>query len=47
MYRHRSDRRHRGLPRRAWMYELWSKFGNPIFPYGNTWMKSPWWDEYE
>jgi len=28
----------------AWMWELWSTFGNPVFPYGNMWIKSPWWD---
>jgi hypothetical protein len=31
----------------AWMYALWSQFQNPIFPYGNIWIKSPWWGEYE
>jgi hypothetical protein len=31
----------------AWMYQLWSQFRNPIFPYGNIWIKSPWWGEYE
>ena len=26
-----------------WMCALWSQFRNPIFPYGNIWIKSPWW----
>ncbi|MFO1323243.1 MAG: hypothetical protein U1F15_04180 [Burkholderiales bacterium] len=30
-----------------WMYALWSQFRNPIFPYGNIWIKSPWWGQYE
>jgi hypothetical protein len=30
-----------------WMFALWSQFQNPIFPYGNIWIKSPWWGEYE
>ena len=30
-----------------WMYALWTQFQNPIFPYGNIWIKSPWWGEYE
>jgi len=30
-----------------WLYALWSQFQNPIFPYGNIWIKSPWWGEYE
>jgi hypothetical protein len=30
-----------------WMWSLWSHFQNPIFPYGNVWIKSPWWGEYE
>lgn len=31
----------------AWMWALWSRFANPIFPYANIWFKSPWWGEYE
>ena len=31
----------------AWMWALWQRFGNPIFPYANIWIKSPWWGEYE
>ena len=31
----------------AWMWSLWEHFRNPIFPYGNVWIKSPWWGEYE
>jgi hypothetical protein len=27
-----------------WCYQLWSHFGNPLFPYGNRWFRSPWWD---
>ncbi len=27
-----------------WGYALWSHFGNPVFPYANTWIQSPWWD---
>jgi hypothetical protein len=30
-----------------WMWSLWTHFRNPIFPYGNIWIKSPWWGEYE
>lgn len=30
-----------------WMWELWSQLGNPVFPYGNVWVKSPWWGQYE
>lgn len=30
-----------------WMAALWTHFRNPIFPYGNIWIKSPWWGEYE
>lgn len=31
----------------AWMHALWVQFRNPIFPYGNIWIKSPWWGVYE
>ena len=31
----------------AWMWALWTQFRNPIFPYGNIWIKSPWWGVYE
>jgi hypothetical protein len=31
----------------AWMWSLWTHFRNPIFPYGNIWIKSPWWGQYE
>jgi hypothetical protein len=31
----------------SWMYALWEQFRNPIFPYGNIWIKSPWWGVYE
>jgi MFS family permease len=27
-----------------WAYALWTHYGNPLFPYGNQWFKSPWWD---
>jgi hypothetical protein len=30
-----------------WMWSLWTQFRNPVFPYGNIWIKSPWWGEYE
>jgi hypothetical protein len=31
----------------AWMWELWTQLGSPVFPYGNVWIKSPWWGQYE
>ena len=31
----------------AWMWSLWTHFRNPIFPYANIWIKSPWWGQYE
>jgi hypothetical protein len=31
----------------AWMWSLWEHFRNPIFPYANKWIKSPWWGQYE
>jgi hypothetical protein len=31
----------------AWMWSLWTHFRNPVFPYANMWIKSPWWGEYE
>jgi hypothetical protein len=27
-----------------WAYALWIHFDNPIFPYGNQWIRSPWWE---
>lgn len=30
-----------------WLWELWSQLQNPVFPYGNVWIKSPWWGQYE
>jgi hypothetical protein len=27
-----------------WSYALWTHFRNPLFPYGNRWFRSPWWD---
>jgi hypothetical protein len=27
-----------------WCVQLWRHFGNPLFPYGNEWIRSPWWD---
>ncbi|MFO1312153.1 MAG: hypothetical protein U1F41_08835 [Burkholderiales bacterium] len=27
-----------------WGYELWTHFGNPFFPYGNAFFRSPWWE---
>jgi len=30
-----------------WAWQLWTYFDSPIFPYGNQWIKSPWWGEYE
>ena len=30
-----------------WLWELWSQLQNPVFPYGNVWIKSPWWGEYD
>ena len=27
-----------------WAYALWVHFDNPIFPYGNQWIRSPWWE---
>ncbi len=29
-----------------WAWALWMHFDSPIFPYGNQWIKSPWWGEY-
>ncbi|HEY5307458.1 MAG TPA: hypothetical protein VIK97_03005, partial [Casimicrobiaceae bacterium] len=29
-----------------WMWALWTHFGNPVFPYANVWIKSPWWGNY-
>ena len=27
-----------------WSYALYTHYGNPLFPYGNQWFHSPWWD---
>jgi hypothetical protein len=27
-----------------WAYALWIHFDNPIFPFGNQWIRSPWWE---
>jgi hypothetical protein len=27
-----------------WCVQLWLHFGSPLFPYGNEWFRSPWWD---
>jgi len=27
-----------------WAHELWKHFDSPIFPYGNQWFRSPWWE---
>jgi hypothetical protein len=27
-----------------WWWELWVRFGNPLFPFANQWFRSPWWD---
>ena len=27
-----------------WAVALWQHFDSPIFPYGNAWIQSPWWD---
>ena len=29
-----------------WSYALWTRFDNPLFPYGNRWLRSPWWDAH-
>jgi MFS family permease len=29
-----------------WAWQLWTHFESPVFPYGNVWIKSPWWIEY-
>lgn len=31
----------------AWMWQMWTELGSPVFPYGNVWIKSPWWGQYE
>ena len=28
-----------------WAYALATHYGNPLFPYFNEWIRSPWWDE--
>ena len=30
-----------------WLWEQWTQLQNPVFPYGNMWIKSPWWGQYE
>jgi hypothetical protein len=27
-----------------WCWELWQRYGNPLFPYANQWFRSPWWN---
>jgi hypothetical protein len=27
-----------------WAYALWVHFDSPVFPYGNQWIRSPWWE---
>jgi hypothetical protein len=27
-----------------WCVDLWRHFRNPLFPYGNEWIRSPWWN---
>src|SRR2546428_13213325 len=27
-----------------WAYALWMHFDSPIFPFGNQWIRSPWWE---
>lgn len=27
-----------------WAVELWRHYQNPFFPYGNSWIQSPWWE---
>ena len=29
-----------------WAWTLWTHFESPVFPYGNEWIRSPWWGEY-
>jgi hypothetical protein len=29
-----------------WAWALWTHYDSPIFPYGNEWIKSPWWGQY-
>ena len=29
-----------------WAYALWVHFDNPIFPFGNQWIRSPWWEPH-
>jgi hypothetical protein len=29
-----------------WCYVLWTHFGHPLFPFGNQWLRSPWWDAH-
>jgi hypothetical protein len=28
-----------------WGWQLWSHFGNPVFPFANQWFGSPWWEQ--
>ena len=27
-----------------WLWRMYTRFGNPFFPYFNNWFRSPWWD---
>ena len=33
-----------GVAYGPWGYGLWTNFGNPLFPYANQWLASPWWE---
>ena len=28
-----------------WGWQLWTHFGNPVFPFANQWFGSPWWEQ--
>ena len=28
-----------------WAWQMWAHFGNPVFPWANTWFGSPWWEK--
>ena len=28
-----------------WGWQLWTHFGNPVFPFANQWFASPWWEQ--
>jgi hypothetical protein len=34
-----------GIPTIYWMSVLWRQFDNPLFPFFNNWIHSPWWLE--